>query len=230
VKRYAEGDIAPRSSGFKKMALIVGVMALLTLAGLLSWQSWKQRKNVRPLPLGRTKIVRRIPPAPPGVSIVVEKQRAIVAAKHEQHVKARGEALPKPEESAALAAKEPLQEKTESAKPLPGPAAVMQETTKGKSEPLPAATVEKPRRKPAVASKFAIQVGAFRLAEGAERLVKQLREKGYDAYVDKSLLKQGGNIYRVRIRGYKNIEQARSAIARLEKDEGMKGFPVTLNP
>jgi len=64
-----------------------------------------------------------------------------------------------------------------------------------------------------------IQVGAFRVKATAELLMRQLREKGYEPYLEIRTLQGLGLIHRVRLSGYGSVVGARAAIARLH-DQG----------
>jgi cell division septation protein DedD len=68
---------------------------------------------------------------------------------------------------------------------------------------------------------FVIQVGAFRRIARAENLQKALKDKGYDAYLEKRTLPESGLFHRVRIRGYASLAAARAEMERLHKEEGL---------
>jgi hypothetical protein len=68
---------------------------------------------------------------------------------------------------------------------------------------------------------FVIQVGAFRKIARAENLQKALKDKGYDAYLEKFDLPEFGLFHRVRIRGYTSLAAAREEMERLRKEEGL---------
>jgi cell division septation protein DedD len=68
---------------------------------------------------------------------------------------------------------------------------------------------------------FVIQVGAFRRRARAENLQKALKDKGYDAYLEKHTLPEFGLFHRVRIRGYARLAAARAEMERLHKEEGL---------
>ena len=67
------------------------------------------------------------------------------------------------------------------------------------------------------AGKVVIQIGAFRQTAKAERLMKRLQEKGYDAYVEERILKNWGLLYLVRLQGYTSVSAAETEMARLKK-------------
>jgi polysaccharide chain length determinant protein (PEP-CTERM system associated) len=62
-----------------------------------------------------------------------------------------------------------------------------------------------------------IQVGAFREWATAVRLMGQLNEKGYDAYVEERTLKNWKLLYLVRLQGYTSVSAAETEMARLKK-------------
>ena len=64
-----------------------------------------------------------------------------------------------------------------------------------------------------------IQVGAFRVKATAERLIRRLREEGYNPYLEVRTLQDLGLIHRVRLSGYGSVAGARTAMARLQ-DQG----------
>jgi cell division septation protein DedD len=64
-----------------------------------------------------------------------------------------------------------------------------------------------------------IQVGAFRIKATAERLIRRLREKGYNPYLEIRTLQDLGLIHRVRLGGYDSVAGARTAMAHL-RDQG----------
>jgi cell division septation protein DedD len=73
-----------------------------------------------------------------------------------------------------------------------------------------------------------IQVGAFRVRATAEQLIRQLREKGYDPYLEIQTLQDLGLIHRVRLSGYGSVAGARTAMVRLQ-DQGFDDvFVVSL--
>lgn len=61
-----------------------------------------------------------------------------------------------------------------------------------------------------------IQVGAFRVKATAERLIRRLRDKGHNPYMEIGTLHDLGLIHRVRLRGYDSVAGARRAMVRLK--------------
>ena len=75
---------------------------------------------------------------------------------------------------------------------------------------------------------FVIQVGAFRIQARAEKFQKELQDKGYDAYLETRALPDHGLFYRVRIRGYMSLVDARAEMERLHKEEGLDSFALPM--
>jgi cell division septation protein DedD len=73
---------------------------------------------------------------------------------------------------------------------------------------------------------FVIQVGAFRRIARAETLQKALKDKGYDAYLEKRNLPEFGLFHRVRIRGYTSLAAAKEEMERLHKEEGFDAIII----
>jgi general secretion pathway protein A len=73
-----------------------------------------------------------------------------------------------------------------------------------------------------------IQVGAFRVRATAEGLIRRLREKGYDPYLEIQTLQDLGLIHRVRLGGYGSVAGARTAMARLQTQGFGDVFVVSL--
>ncbi len=86
---------------------------------------------------------------------------------------------------------------------------------------------ETSRRAGAMSRGEALQVASFRGAEGAERLVKILREKGYPCFRDLSGSEGSGTRYwRVFVGPFHAEGEARRTKERLEKEEGLEGIMI----
>ena len=70
---------------------------------------------------------------------------------------------------------------------------------------------------------FSVQVGAFSKEDNAQNLAYSLRQRGYDAYVEK-LYKKDSIIYRVRVGRFNTKEKAEAEAAKLKKE----GFKVRI--
>jgi cell division septation protein DedD len=66
-----------------------------------------------------------------------------------------------------------------------------------------------------------IQVGVFREKPNAEKLLKRLRARGYDAYLETRAAPNLGDLYRVRLQAHPSEDTARDVMVRLEKEEGI---------
>ena len=77
---------------------------------------------------------------------------------------------------------------------------------------------------------FVIQVGAFRRRARAENLQKALKDKGYDTYLEKHTLTEFGVFHRVRIRGYADLDAAKTEMERLHKEEGLDSIIIKIEP
>jgi cell division protein FtsN len=73
---------------------------------------------------------------------------------------------------------------------------------------------------------YTIQVGAYRTKSNADRQVAQLREKGFDAYLDEKNDKDQQAWYFVRFGGFKDFGSADKALAAFKEQERMDGAIV----
>ena len=64
--------------------------------------------------------------------------------------------------------------------------------------------------------RFTIQVAALKDAAGAERIVAELKDQGYSAYLSRSVIPGQGLWLRVRVGSYASSEEAAADIARLK--------------
>jgi len=127
---------------------------------------------------------------------------------------AEAQERPEPEEVAPVEGDEPDpgQETPQEAAP---PAAV------GQAESLPTETTEPSETK---AKRYAIQVGLFEAAEGAQQVADDLTRAGYPARVEQAG-SDTGTIYRVVTGRYRTEYAARKAMDQL-RQEGFPGFLV----
>lgn len=77
----------------------------------------------------------------------------------------------------------------------------------------------------AVRGRYSVQVGAFKDAEGAEKMAANLRGKGFPSYHVETPLKNGGALHRVRVGSFKERGAAESMLTKL-KSSNIKGFIV----
>jgi cell division septation protein DedD len=119
--------------------------------------------------------------------------------KEEEEVKVRGEEAKKPE------TREESQEKPQVAK------------------------VEEPKIRPAPeeklqAGRYTVNVGSFREMARAERLRKELEEKGYKAFVAKAAIPKKGTWYRVSVGRFPSRVEAEAFSRELKEKDGLRSF------
>ena len=101
----------------------------------------------------------------------------------------------------------------EPAAPAPAPAPVSETPAKPVKAPEPAVVVKKG---------WIVQLGVFSQTDNATRMKDDLKRHGYSATFDKISLDKGQGV-RVRVGPYPSESEARSALARIQKDTGIKG-------
>jgi len=74
------------------------------------------------------------------------------------------------------------------------------------------------------AGRFTVNVGSFRKRTRAEVLMKQLEEKGYEAFVAKATIPKKGTWYRVSVGRFPSRGEARSFAQALKEKEGIDSF------
>ncbi len=101
---------------------------------------------------------------------------------------------------------------------------------KGKQEVKPQfAKAEKPEIRAMAEPKlpigrFTINVGSFRERARAERLMKELEGKGYEAFVAKAAIPQKGTWYRVSVGRFSSRAEAEAFTRTLKEKDGLKSF------
>ncbi|MCX7762516.1 MAG: SPOR domain-containing protein [Candidatus Kryptonium sp.] len=93
----------------------------------------------------------------------------------------------------------------------------------GKKEPvITPPRVEKPaasKLAPKTAKSYVIQVASFQDKKLADAFASDLKEKGYNAFVERAFVEwKGGNWYRVRVGFFDSFEQANEVAKKLKKD------------
>ena len=151
------------------------------------------------------------------------------------------EALPEDRKDTKIDDKKPTRVISKKVEPLPdkkppkttGEKATKQSTSK-KETAVKSGAVKKEPAKPPIASKseakpsgkfFTVQVAAVKVAKDADRLVGQLKKKGYPAYRIISKVQGKGIWFRVRIGEYNRRTDARDTMQKLKKS-GMKPILV----
>jgi cell division septation protein DedD len=76
----------------------------------------------------------------------------------------------------------------------------------------------------------ALLVASLRSEENAQKLVQQLRAKGYDARLQTLDKSEGGRWYRVIVGSFKNREEAQRFAAEFNKREKAQGMAVRVTP
>lgn len=83
-----------------------------------------------------------------------------------------------------------------------------------------------PKKSPKKQVFYTVQVASLRSAQEAEKFVRYLREKGYEAFVRRVTLPQKGTWYRVYVGRFPTISQARSFGEKLKQKEKFKAFYI----
>jgi cell division septation protein DedD len=92
-------------------------------------------------------------------------------------------------------------------------------------KPQPARNQRRPATQGTSSAAWAVQVGAFSKAEGANTVLDQVKKQGYSASISKTET-SGSTFHRVRVAAGKSREEAQRLAAELEK----KGYPVLVVP
>lgn len=120
-------------------------------------------------------------------------------------------------------------------KPVKKPTTTAKKVTK-KSKPLRHVKTKQPKHKhaklplPTHAESWAVQVASFTSRQNAKHLVKQLRAKGYPAYVNHYKNKKGKRITRVLIGPELNRARANKHVIALKKAFKLNGLIVPYKP
>lgn len=122
---------------------------------------------------------------------------------------------------------------TPAEKPAEKRAVALPAAVETRATPVPAAkpaATPKPTPAPAaepVRSKdhFTVQVGAFKDLESAERMVKNLRDKGYPAYHLRVAVPGKGEWFRVRVGAFDNRPAAETMLKKMDR-QGYQGMVV----
>lgn len=109
------------------------------------------------------------------------------------------------------------------AKPLPKKAKVVVKAPDKK--PTLAVAKVKPHYQVISQQQYSVQLGSFASRENAESLIKQLRQKGYQAkYIP--LVRPGGTLYKVVVGRLSNKDKAKLLNAKLSQAYHVQGFVV----
>jgi general secretion pathway protein A len=177
-------------------------------------------------------------PTPPARSAAVEKDRgslvgnSTVSQTHDapKPAETRGRAEPQaPESDSGMAPRESDQPRKGQRAEGSGQSTEKKASVKtaGLSKKQDLQVYEKPGQVPpskASASKtgsMVIQIGAFGQELPAKNLMEKLQDMGYAPYLQSQTLESLGLVYRVRLKGYAGLSEARAVIAQL-KEQGFK--------
>ena len=198
-KFYVKGYETGKPKGSLPSFWYVSLLGLLILAGAITWLFWNKSAKpdqVKSAAITRNRVISPIPPAPDQESMSLTFSIP------------EGDGL----QETAVAS---VQEQMDS---LAKDDYLKQEDISEGKHAVEDVSVSSDNRG------FVIQVGAFRRRARAENLQKALKDKGYDAYLEKHTLPEFGLFHRVRIRGYANLAAARAEMERLHKEEGLDSF------
>lgn len=81
-----------------------------------------------------------------------------------------------------------------------------------------------PEAKPAGKAIYSVQIGAFKNGDNAEALIKQYKEKGYEAFIYKSTRKDKEILYRVLIGKFENKKEASKLTKNINAKENIKAI------
>ncbi len=131
---------------------------------------------------------------------------------------------PVPPPAPASETRIPVDEKSppETRKPAPD------QTRPAPASPKPRAPAATTKPEPATdtALAWAVQVGSFRKQANALALAKKLKARGHPAFVEKIVLADGKQSYRVRVGPYVKKDEAEGVRKRLQKQFQLKGLVV----
>jgi cell division protein FtsN len=102
--------------------------------------------------------------------------------------------------------------------PLEGHITPREEVRKGKDNSL---SVSEDSTLKSQSSKYALQLGSYKNRSQAEELEKELRGKGYNAYILEVSILDKGTWYRVKVGDYEDLEQAKQAAVDLQQKESL---------
>ena len=187
------------------------------------------KRMKRPIPAAETEEKRTVPGAVGEEKVpeagTLEKEKPAVSAPSEPSMIIRergadkkviilgGKELPKEEEEVKV---------TEEGARKP-------ETREESQEKPQVAKVEEPKVRPAPEEKlptgrYTVNVGSFREMARADRLRKELEEKGYKAFVAKAAIPQKGTWYRVSVGRFPSRVEAEAFSQALKEKDGLRSF------
>jgi cell division protein FtsN len=99
-----------------------------------------------------------------------------------------------------------------------------------KSSPPPSTKNEKTKKAPVEKDLYFVQIASFKEKETAETLKDRLAQKGYKVQVIPVQLEEIGLRYRVRLGGYKSLQEALDAQTRVSVEENITETMVVSEP
>jgi cell division protein FtsN len=99
-----------------------------------------------------------------------------------------------------------------------------------KAPPSPSTETEETNQASAAKSLYFVQIASFREEETAEALKDRLAKKGYKVRVTPVQLEEMGLWYRVKLGGYKDLQEAHEAQRKISFEEGFTGTTVISEP
>jgi cell division septation protein DedD len=123
---------------------------------------------------------------------------------------------------------EPAPPRPAVAVPEPAPVPAVETPAPPKPKPAPVSKAAAPPKPPAApaSGRFSIQVASVQESQGAEKLVGELRKKGYQAYQVRSEVAGKGVWYRIRVGAFEDRGSAEKMLGRL-KGEHYHGLVVS---
>jgi len=122
----------------------------------------------------------------------------------------------------------PAQQKPAEAVPAqkPGQGATQEKPAAPAAQPVPAPVqAAKPEAKPAGKAVYSVQIGAFKNEKNAEAVVKQFKEKGYEAFVQ-TVPKDKEMLHRVLIGKFENRKEAWKLAGEIGDKENVKAVVI----
>ena len=78
-------------------------------------------------------------------------------------------------------------------------------------------------------SKYSLQLGSYKVRSQAEELERELKSKGYNAYILEANIPEKGIWYRVKIGDYGDLEEVRQMAVDLQKKEGKSAIVTSVS-
>lgn len=184
-----------RNRLFVPIIIAIVIIVIFSAAGIVLYKKGLLPGTKVPLPVA-------VKPSRP-----VQQQVVKVAPPQEQQKPQQPVAESKPAQAPAPAPAPPMPAQAPTAKPSPAPAPKVI-----------------PEAKPAGKAIYSVQIGAFKNWDNAEALIKQYKEKGYEAFIYKSTRKDKEILYRVLIGKFENKKEASKLTKNINAKENIKAI------